>query len=326
MNPTVTIIVPVYNSAEYLSQCIGSIISQSYSNFELLLINDGSTDDSKTICEGYAAIDNRIRVYHKENGGVSSARNKGLDEAKGEFVVFIDADDYVNTGYIEHLMNSDSDLVITGVKRFNAQNDSFAPLSTSSFTISDLPIHWNTIPDISIVYNFPVAKRFRTSIIRAHSIRFDEDLFFSEDMLFNMEYLSHSSILFESPFFDYMYRIEAISRNQKYRMSSAVLALHYEKINNGINNLELITGEKTLSRVRDNINRRLINKFYFFLLNCTSASVFIKNIRHFRKQNYKGYMFSLLSGKKEKRVMKEAVRVPFLTYIVEIRLKAFLRR
>ena len=123
-----------------------------------------------------------------------------------------------------------------------------------------------------------------------------------------------------------MYRIEAISRHQKFRMSSTVLALHYERINNGINDLELITGEESLSGVRDNINRRLINKFYFFLLNCTSASVFTKNIRHFRKQNYKDYMFSLLSGKKEKRIMKEAVRVPFLTFIIEIRLKAFLMR
>ena len=324
--PAISIIIPIYNSSKYLRTCLDSILIQTFQDYEVILVNDGSDDDSGYICEEYEKKDHRFHVFHKENEGVSSARNKGLNEANGDFIVFVDADDYVNTEYIEHLMCSDYDLVITGVKRFNARCDSFAPQSTSSFTINDLPRHWDTIDVINIVYNISVAKRFRSSIIHAHNIRFDEDLFYSEDMLFNMKYMIHSSTCFESPYLDYMYRMENTSRHLKFRMSSPVLALHYERINNGINDLELITGEKSLSGVRDNINQRLINKFYFFLLNCTNAAVFIKNIKHFRKQNYKGYMFSLLSGKKEKRIMKEAVRAPFLTYIVEIRLKAFLRR
>lgn len=323
---TVSIIVPIYNSRDYLSQCIDSILNQSYSDFELLLIDDGSTDDSRTICDGYEAKDNRIRTYHKENGGVSSARNKGLDEAKGDYIVFIDADDYVNPGYIEHLMNSDSDLAITGIKRFNARNDSFLPLSTSSFTINDLPSHWNTIPEVSIIYNFTVAKRFRTSIIREHGIRFDEDLFFSEDMLFNMEYMSHSESFYESPVIDYMYRIESISRHQKFRMSAKELVIHFDRINGGISELEKITGINTLPNVRDNVNLRLLRKFFYYLLNCKDTSAFVENIETFRDQDWADYMLHLLQGKREKRIMNRAIHTPHLVYYTEIVLRSLLNK
>lgn len=323
---TVSIIVPIYNSRDYLSQCIDSILNQSYSDFELLLIDDGSTDDSKTICDDYEARDNRIRAYHKENGGVSSARNKGLDEAKGDFIIFIDADDYINPGYVEHLMNPDSDLVITGIKRFNARSESFSPLSTSSFAINDLPSHWNTIPDVSIVYNFTVAKRFRTSIIREHGIRFDEDLFFSEDMLFNMEYMSHSVSFYESPVIDYMYRIESISRHQKFRMSAKELAIHFNHINGGISELEKITGINTLSNVRDNVNLRLLRKFFYFLLNCKGTSAFVENIKAFRDQSWADYMLNLLQGKREKRIMNGAMRTPHLVYFTEIILRNLFKK
>lgn len=94
MRPTISVIVPVYNTEKYLDECIQSVLSQSFINFELLLIDDGSTDNSGAICDAYASQDERVRVFHKENSGVSSARNVGLDEAKGEYVIFLDADDY----------------------------------------------------------------------------------------------------------------------------------------------------------------------------------------------------------------------------------------
>lgn len=92
--PTISVIVPVYNAKKYLHRCIDSILSQTFTDFELLLIDDGSKDKSGAICDEYAVKDNRVRVFHKENGGVSSARNLGLDNAEGEYVTFVDADDY----------------------------------------------------------------------------------------------------------------------------------------------------------------------------------------------------------------------------------------
>ena len=103
MNPCITVIVPVYNVKDYLPQCIESVLQQTWRNFELLLIDDGSTDGSADICNLYAEEDLRIRCVHKENGGVSSARNRGLDEAKGEYISFLDSDDYFDPDMLEYL-------------------------------------------------------------------------------------------------------------------------------------------------------------------------------------------------------------------------------
>ena len=98
-NPKISIIVPVYNVEQYLPRCIDSILNQSFADFELLLIDDGSKDKSGAICDEYADKDDRIRVFHKENGGVSSARNIGLENARGEWLSFIDGDDEITEGY-----------------------------------------------------------------------------------------------------------------------------------------------------------------------------------------------------------------------------------
>lgn len=98
-NPKISIIVPVYNVEQYLPRCIDSILNQSFADFELLLIDDGSKDKSGAICDEYVAKDSRIRVYHKENGGVSTARNIGLENARGEWLAFIDGDDEITEGY-----------------------------------------------------------------------------------------------------------------------------------------------------------------------------------------------------------------------------------
>lgn len=102
----VSVIVPIYNIQDYLEKCIESIINQEYHNLEILLINDGSTDDSYKICLNYETIDNRIKVINKENGGLSDARNKGIECSTGEYVVFIDGDDYVSPDYIKKLLKA----------------------------------------------------------------------------------------------------------------------------------------------------------------------------------------------------------------------------
>ena len=99
----ISVIVPVYNTEKYLDRCIQSILAQTYTDFELLLINDGSTDSSGAICDKYAKQDVRVRVFHKENGGASSARNMGLDNAKGEWVTFCDSDDTLKQNALECL-------------------------------------------------------------------------------------------------------------------------------------------------------------------------------------------------------------------------------
>lgn len=101
----ISVIVPVYNADQYLHHCIDSILAQTYTDFELLLIDDGSTDNSGEMCDEYAKKDNRIKVFHKKNGGVSSSRNLGLDNSKGQYVAFVDSDDYVSLTILETLLN-----------------------------------------------------------------------------------------------------------------------------------------------------------------------------------------------------------------------------
>lgn len=103
MNPLISIIVPVYNVEKYLPKCLDSIMNQTYKNLEIILVDDGSTDNSGIICDKYSEGDRRIKVIHKENGGLSDARNKGLDIAKGEYVGFVDSDDYIAEDMYEYL-------------------------------------------------------------------------------------------------------------------------------------------------------------------------------------------------------------------------------
>lgn len=109
MNDLISVIIPVYNVEEYISECIESVIAQSYNNLEIILVNDGSTDSSGESCDRYAAKDSRIRVIHKENGGQSSARNAGLEVASGEWIVFVDSDDVVHKELITMLRRAVDD-------------------------------------------------------------------------------------------------------------------------------------------------------------------------------------------------------------------------
>ena len=102
-NPKISVIVPVYNVEKYLHKCIDSILVQTFTDFELLLIDDGSTDKSGDICDEYAVKDARVRVFHTENRGVSAARNHGLREASGDWICFVDSDDWVENCYLEYL-------------------------------------------------------------------------------------------------------------------------------------------------------------------------------------------------------------------------------
>ena len=112
--PQISVIVPVYNAEKYLHRCIDSILAQTFSDFELLLIDDGSKDNSGRICDEYAAKDSRIRVFHKKNGGVSSARNMGLDNAKGDWITFVDSDDWVKQDYLYSMISQpDADLIMS---------------------------------------------------------------------------------------------------------------------------------------------------------------------------------------------------------------------
>ena len=120
--PKISVIIPVYNTEKFLHRCIDSILTQTYTDFELLLIDDGSKDSSGSICDEYAEKDSRVRVFHKENGGVSSARNLGLDNAWGEWITFVDSDDYIEENFLKSFDgNLDADLVVGNIQMIRKQ-------------------------------------------------------------------------------------------------------------------------------------------------------------------------------------------------------------
>lgn len=120
MNPLISIIVPIYNIERYVEHCLNSIINQTYKNIEILLINDGSIDNSPIICKKFMDTDNRVRVIKKENGGLSSARNAGIEEAQGQYLVFVDGDDYIHPDFVKSLLfaaeESNADIAVCGIQ------------------------------------------------------------------------------------------------------------------------------------------------------------------------------------------------------------------
>lgn len=181
-NPKISVIVPVYNVEKYLHRCIDSILAQTFTDFELLLIDDGSKDCSGEICDEYATKDARVRVFHKENGGVSSARNLGLDKANGEWVSFVDADDWVSENYFPSFIGICSkDLILNGI----SSQDYMKDLSDESQILPSLFFQKILNKQISLG---PWAKFFRKDIIEREHLRYYEDIKFAEDAIFNLQY------------------------------------------------------------------------------------------------------------------------------------------
>ncbi len=223
--PKISIIVPIYNSEKYLSQCVESVLRQDYSNFELLLINDGSIDNSIEICRKYSQIDSRIKVFHKNNGGVSSARNYGLDRVTGEWVTFLDSDDELSENYLLSmikpiLVDDKIDFAIWGYEYYNAENDTIT--YTTSVSDSCLVQILDKDFGIKMMYEgiwsfwkwFICSKLFKMEILRENKIKFNEHIKFGEDRLFIMEYICAISnrMCFSSDNI-YRYRIHSESTN-----------------------------------------------------------------------------------------------------------------
>ena len=185
----ISVIVPVYNSEQTLHRCIDSILGQTYRNFELLLINDGSKDCSGEICDEYARKDNRVKVFHKENGGVSSARNVGLDNARGEWITFVDSDDWIDVHSIMNYqiaVDNDVDMVIQGyvIENASSENSYFGIDYTG--TVSDVITHLDKDNYLGFVWN----KLFNHNLLVTSSLKFDETMSFQEDFLYSLDYMT----------------------------------------------------------------------------------------------------------------------------------------
>lgn len=191
INAKISIIIPVWNAEKFLKRCINSILIQTYTNFELILIDDGSTDNSRTLCETYSAKDKRIVVIHQVNKGVAMARNNGLAIAKGDYVTFIDADDYVVADYLEKLFNAlvtvdEVDLSVLNYYEVNSKNEFIKHTLDSSKFTGNIQYDYDKLQSILWA---PWGKLYKMDIIRKHHIMFPSDLLIAEDQIFNFQYI-----------------------------------------------------------------------------------------------------------------------------------------
>ena len=252
-SPKISVIVPVYNAEQYIQKCIDSIIAQTFTNMELILINDGSKDNSGKICDEYAKIDNRIRVFHKENGGVSSARNVGLDHAKGEWIIFVDSDDWIEPNCFNILLSDTeiADLTYFGCRLYYDDKSvtSYIPSCFYSSNRDDienklwkLKINKQNFEYLGFTWN----KLFRKSIIKKHKIEFLENLKFREDELFTLSYARYIKSLRIKPDTLYNYRVlgTGLTHSIKSKEEYLLLIEQLTEVLNQYRNNQIISTEE----------------------------------------------------------------------------------
>lgn len=222
----ISVIVPIYNAQQWLRQCIESIVSQTHQNLDIILVDDGSSDESGTICREYADKDPRIRIISKDNSGVSDSRNMGIEAARGEYITFVDADDYLSADILaaaaDAMEQAPCELCVWNVTRV-----------CGGTTVAEPPIPTSTIPTstaiTATVYDrcadIPLGRYFRaswaklysTQIIKTQQIRFEPQQRLGEDALFLIEYLKHMKQICVVDSAGYFYRITDHSAARRYR-------------------------------------------------------------------------------------------------------------
>ena len=201
MNPSVSIIVPVYNAEACLRRCVESVLNQEYADFELLLADDGSRDGSGRICDEYAAADSRVRVFHKENSGVSDSRNLCLDQARGRYLQFLDADDWITANATKLLVQAMEehlcDLVISDFYRVVGERVSPKGDIDEAQVLSreEYASHMMENP-ANYYYGVLWNKLYRREIVERHHLRMDPAISWCEDFMFNLEYIRRAKTFF----------------------------------------------------------------------------------------------------------------------------------
>lgn len=240
---TLSVIIPVYNAADTITNIVNHLLRQDFTDFELILVDDGSSDNSYDIITQFAKKDARVRAYTKQNGGPSSARNFGLNKARGRYIQFYDADDDITEQALHTTLQaaatSQADMVVSGWKIYRERSG-----KTTVMSPDHQAIRGNLVDDVlasigrdGTLYNL-WNKLFRTDIIQQHRLRFREDVRFGEDLIFALHYLQHASSLYIIPDVTYVYHIrEGVGEFNRHSIT-----LKYRSIND--KELELFAGSK----------------------------------------------------------------------------------
>lgn len=290
-NIKLSIIVPVYNAGNKLEECVNSIISSNFQDFELIIINDGSTDSTPTICNELENNYNCIKVIHQKNSGVSSARNRGLDNAQGKYITFIDSDDYISSDLLNKMYNNirkyNTDLVAYNsyyidylTKASNQRNKKIVETTYDGiYNDNEIEILIKNIIDYKkpreAFFSSACSKLFKKSIIKKNEINFNEDVIIAEDTLFVVEYLFHCNRVFCSNEPHYFYVQHSSSSTSK-----AITADEkWHSFKNYLNNLTDLFRNSEYSYLTENaqsLSLKSMSTVLKFIFNNSSYNSYIK--------------------------------------------------
>ena len=229
----VSVIVPIYNAGEYLVECLEAITNQTYRNLEIILVNDGSTDNSESVCRRFMKKDKRIVYIAQENGGVSRARNKGLDTHRGDFCVFIDADDVVSSNYVMHLLHTlldnEADLITVPALPFIGSSMDALDRTIESNAARVL----NSVDALFAMYYGVLdggengMQLFRSSLLKGTEVRYNSSMKIGEDFDFLTRLVSNANKVIADPSHMYFYRT-----NPNSAMNKSINLNHFRAIDN----------------------------------------------------------------------------------------------
>lgn len=291
--PKVSVIVPVYNTEKYLPRCIDSILAQTFTDFELILINDGSSDNSGAICDEYAAKDKRITVIHKENGGVSSARNKGIEIAQGEWIAFVDSDDYIANNMLTSFKiksEDNTDIKIGRITSLGYNANVSGPISDRTISIDELRLYTKQLNIQS-----PCSKLYKSSIIQNFKITFDKNIRVSEDLLFNIEVLLNCSHISFYNNANYYYD-KSVEFSSKHYLSADELHYNLKKITSALNSFEKLTNNN-YDEIKQGVYLLQYKLFTNYIKKLEKKDS-VKQIKKFKK--YKLYKYKFKMNYKER--------------------------
>ena len=279
----VSVIIPVYNTERYLEECLDSICGQTYKNIEIILINDGSTDNSLKICESYKSKDNRIIIINKENTGVSDSRNIGIEKSTGKYIFFLDSDDYLEKNTIENMVKKANgyNMVICGmnIKYINT-------LKTSNLkyrTIDNNKCIEDVVNNMQIG-GFAWNKLFEKEIISLNGLKFNKNISMCEDLLFVVNYLKNSKniLILDENLYYYRIRKSSLTTNKNSKRLKSIIYVYKEIYDYFVkNNFDLIK-----------LKYYIIN--LYFSNNNSEERKFIKNSFKF---NYFFTLFNIIFNK-----------------------------
>lgn len=316
----ISIVIPVYNAEKTLVRCVESIVNQTYKSWELWLVDDGSSDASGEICDNYALIDTRVHVVHRKNNGVSSARNIGIEKSSGEYVMFVDSDDYLEHNALDILMGAidkyEADIVMCGFFYHDEEGGEEEPNYIEKLFVGDNENFASEIfNDVfrKELLNPPWNKAIKKSILQQNQLRFVLDYSICEDMIFTIDVLNCCKriVFLNVPLYHYIYKKGDNLVNKFHSNYYDALSVYYSKIK------DYLKAKKAITENRICINKFLVEKTIAYLKRIYSYEEYSASRKYselkricedelFRKEIYE-----YETCKIKKKIVKECVKHRF---------------